>query len=203
MLSSVRNSGRWWAARPIISFCKNLPWAARHSRSAPAGPPELVRTTTYRCCSVVDVGNLGVVDVNQLDAAVQALITGPLAATVNVGTFPIFLTKDMVSSNGDTNLFGGNCCILGYHSGFNVGPNIQIYSPFSLDTTGLFGGDVGTCRTTVGSLIAETTRHTTGEMRDSARGSALRPMSSPSRRTASRTRRIALSAMASHGASSP
>jgi hypothetical protein len=78
-------------------------------------------------------GSIGVVDINTFDAAVQALITGPLAGTVNVGTFPIFLTKDVVESEN------GNCCILGYHSGLIVGGNLQIYSPFAIDTTGLFG----------------------------------------------------------------
>ena len=38
------------------------------------------------------------------------------------------------------------CCVLGYHSLINVGSNIQIYSPFTLDTSGIFtgGGDVST-----------------------------------------------------------
>jgi hypothetical protein len=83
-------------------------------------------------------GFIGVVNMNDLDAAVQALITGPLASLVNVGTFPIFLTKDVVSANPGHSLFA-NCCILGYHSGLFVGGNLLIYSPFSIDTTGGFG----------------------------------------------------------------
>lgn len=90
--------------------------------------------------------------INDLDAAVQALITGPLAGMVNIGTFPIFLTKAVVSANSGTNLFS-NCCALGYHSGFTVGPNLQIYSPFSLDETGTFGGDVSTLAHEMGEAI--------------------------------------------------
>jgi hypothetical protein len=43
-----------------------------------------------------------------------------------------------VSATSGISIFT-DCCVLGYHSGFFVGPNLQIYSPFSIDTTGLFG----------------------------------------------------------------
>jgi len=88
-------------------------------------------------------GNIGVVNMNDLDAAVQSLVTGPLAPLVNAGTFPIFLTKNVVSAETGISIFT-NCCVLGYHSGLFVGGNLQIYSPFSLDTTGIFGNDVST-----------------------------------------------------------
>ncbi len=80
---------------------------------------------------------LGVVNIDDLDNALQALITGPLASMVNTGTFPIFLTRNVVSSDPGVSL--ANCCILGYHSGLISGGNLQIYSPFSLDTAGVFG----------------------------------------------------------------
>jgi hypothetical protein len=82
-------------------------------------------------------GNLGVVNTTTLDNLLQALITGPLAGMVNAGTLPIFLTKNVVS-----NPFGItvdiNCCFLGYHSGLTVAGNLQIYSIFSIDSTGIF-----------------------------------------------------------------
>jgi hypothetical protein len=78
-------------------------------------------------------GSYGVVNNSDLNTAVQALITGPLAPTVNVGTFPIFLTKNVVSEDSE------GCCILGYHSGLFVNGNLQIYSPFAVDTNGAFG----------------------------------------------------------------
>ena len=83
-------------------------------------------------------GFIGVVNVNDLDKAVQALITGPLAPMVNAGTFPLFFTKDVVSADPGDNLFS-DCCILGYHSGLSVGLNLQIYGLFSIDSTGGFG----------------------------------------------------------------
>jgi hypothetical protein len=71
---------------------------------------------------------------------------------VNAGTFPIFLTKNVVSANSGTDLFS-NCCALGFHSGLFVGGNLQIYSPFSLDTSGTFGGDVSTLSHEMGEAI--------------------------------------------------
>jgi hypothetical protein len=97
-------------------------------------------------------GSVGVVNINNLDAAVKALITGPLAAMVNAGTLPIFLTKNVVSAETGHSIFS-NCCILGYHSAFAAGPDIQVYSPFSLDTSGTFGGDVSTLSHEIGEAI--------------------------------------------------
>jgi hypothetical protein len=81
-------------------------------------------------------GSLGIMQIVDLDNFVFSLMTGPLAPMINAGTFPIFLTKSVVSTDGSLQ----NCCIVGYHSAFPVGPNLQIYSPLSLDTTGAFGG---------------------------------------------------------------
>jgi hypothetical protein len=81
---------------------------------------------------------VGVVNVNDLSAAVEALITGPLAGTVNIGTNPMFLTKNIVMAESGHSLFS-DCCILGFHGAFNVGPNLQLYSPFVVDTAGAFG----------------------------------------------------------------
>jgi len=87
-------------------------------------------------------GPLGTVDENTYDAAIQGLITGPLAATITPGTFPMFLSQAVVTSSGNPSDPNTPCCALGYHSGFFRGQNIQVYSPFSFDSTGLFGGDV-------------------------------------------------------------
>jgi hypothetical protein len=98
-------------------------------------------------------GFIGVVNYNDLDTAVRALINGPLAAMVNAGTLPIFLTKNVVSAQVGTDI-SVNCCILGYHNSFPVGPNLQIYSPFSLDTSGTFGKmDVSTLSHELGEAI--------------------------------------------------
>jgi hypothetical protein len=91
-------------------------------------------TNNPETCANGHASSVGVVDFTTFDNAIQALIIGPLAGTVNVGTFPIFLTKDVVLSDN------GGCCILGYHSGLFVGGQLQIYSPFSIDTIPVFGG---------------------------------------------------------------
>ncbi len=98
-------------------------------------------------------GFVGVVNNNDLDTAVRGLINGPLAGMVNAGTLPIFLTKNVVSAQSGTNI-SVNCCILGYHNSFQVGPNLQIYGPFSLDTSGTFGNmDVSTLSHELGEAI--------------------------------------------------
>jgi len=98
------------------------------------GPGTNYPASTFGLC-----GPIGVVNINDLDNAVQNLITGPLAGIVNIGTFPIFLTKNVVSAEVGTSIFTA-CCVLGYHSAINVGSNLQVYSPFAIDTTGGFGG---------------------------------------------------------------
>jgi hypothetical protein len=82
-------------------------------------------------------GFLGIVNINTMDSIIQGLITGPLATMVNAGTFPIFLTKEVVESETGVSLSG--CCILGYHSAFFVGLNTQVYSVFSVDGSSVFG----------------------------------------------------------------
>ncbi len=82
---------------------------------------------------------VGVVRTDDMDAAIQTLIAGPLAGLVNIGTFPLFLTRNVVMSDTDTNLFGSGCCTLGFHSSFTVGTNLQLYGPFEVDTASAFG----------------------------------------------------------------
>lgn len=94
---------------------------------------------------------LGIVNINDLDSRLQALITGPLASMVNAGTFPIFITKNVVESTSGVNV--SDCCVLGYHSALTVGSNLQIYSPFSYDSTGYFGGDIETLSHEMGEAI--------------------------------------------------
>ncbi|HEY1300045.1 MAG TPA: hypothetical protein VGF07_06085 [Stellaceae bacterium] len=81
-------------------------------------------------------GSVGIVNINTLDTIVQGLITGPLAGLVNAGAFPLFFTKNVVESESGVSVAG--CCVLGYHSGLFVGPNLQIYGLFAIDSTGVF-----------------------------------------------------------------
>ena len=96
-------------------------------------------------------GHIGVVNVNDLNTVVQNLITGPLAGTVNIGTFPVFLTKNVVMADPGHDLFA-NCCILGFHSAIFV-PGLQIYSPLVLDTSGTFDNDVTVMSHEMGEAI--------------------------------------------------
>jgi hypothetical protein len=76
---------------------------------------------------------IGIVDIGAIDSAVQNLIVNVLPPTVNVGTFPTFLTKEVFFNTPQ------GCCALGYHSNILVGGNLQIYAPFGIDTTGILG----------------------------------------------------------------
>jgi len=108
--------------------------------------------------------DIGVVRTNDLQKAVEALITGPLAGQVNTGTLPLFLTKNVVMSDTDTNLFGSGCCTLGFHSSFMVGGQLQIYGPFEVDTAGAFG-----------SGYTDVIAHEVGEGLDDPLGTNLTP----------------------------
>jgi hypothetical protein len=102
---------------------------------SPAGSPGTnYPASEFRGCAT---GFVGVVNFTDMDNMIQALITGPLAPMVNAGTFPIFLTQDVVLADPGHSIFA-NCCILGYHGAF-FDPGLQIYSPFAIDTANVFG----------------------------------------------------------------
>ena len=100
----------------------------------------------------------GVVNVNDMDTAIQNLMKGSLASTVNIGTLPVFVTRNVVMAQSGTDIFN-QCCILGYHSGFtSTGGNEQVYSIFSLDTNTLFGqGYTGAMSHELGEAIHDPT----------------------------------------------
>ena len=76
------------------------------------------------------------------------------------------MTKNVVFTTSGTNLFQ-NCCILGYHGTFPAVPNIQVYSPFCLDTTGIFGPGY---TSTLSHEMGEAVNDPTGRQPDSALG---------------------------------
>jgi hypothetical protein len=102
-------------------------------------------------------GNIGVVNQVNLDNAIVSLLTGPLASVVNAGTFPIFLTRNVVMARSGSSM-SSNCCILGYHAGYISGVNLQIYAPLSLSTAGVFGADI----TAMSHEMAEAVNDPTG-----------------------------------------
>jgi hypothetical protein len=97
-------------------------------------------------------GKIGVIDINSFDPAVVTLLQGN--ASVSPGIFPMLLTNSVVLGNGSTNLFGGTCCILGYHSGFISGGKLQVYSPFSVSAP---FGDVSTISHEVAEAVMDPT----------------------------------------------
>jgi hypothetical protein len=99
-------------------------------------------------------GFIGVVDNTVFDNAIQALLK--TIGAVNPGTFPILLSKDVVTGIPGHDLFA-NCCVLGYHSAYMSGPNLQIYSPFSLSAPNNFGGDVSTLAHEMAEALADPT----------------------------------------------
>jgi len=106
-------------------------------------------------------GHLGIIDINAFDANTNSFIQGVLktqyTSTVNPGTFPMFLTRNVVFSDGPPLDPNSGCCILGYHSGYSTGPNLQIYSPFSLNTQGIFTDDIGTLSHEIAEAIDDPT----------------------------------------------
>jgi hypothetical protein len=81
-------------------------------------------------------GAVGVVNVNDLETAVNNLLAS-MSPTVNIGTLPMILVNSVVSSFDSDKLDG--CCVLGFHSSFNVGPNLQVTSIFDFDYSNAFG----------------------------------------------------------------
>lgn len=114
------------------------------------GPKNTTNDTSGGPCSPQ-----GETDIDAFDAALQALITGPLASSVNPGTFPVFLLKNVILSFGPTT----NCCALGYHSGFyNSAGQLQVYAVADFDSTGYFNSTT----LPLSHEIAETVNDPTG-----------------------------------------
>lgn len=84
-------------------------------------------------------GYMGVVNVNDLVTAVNDLLAS-LSPTVNIGTLPMILVDSVVSAFEQPDIYS-DCCVLGFHSGYNVGANLQVTSIFDFDYSALFGSD--------------------------------------------------------------
>ena len=90
--------------------------------------------TTYGGC-----GFMGVVNVNNLQTAVNNLLAS-LSPTVNVGTLPMIIVDSVVSAETGHSITS-SCCVLGFHSGFYNGANLQVTAIFDLDYSELFGNN--------------------------------------------------------------
>jgi hypothetical protein len=104
--------------------------------NVPAADGSVFSTAPYGGCG----GTIGVMNMNWFDSQVTGTIIPSLAGSgVSLTTFPIFLLKNVVMTNG-TPSFPNNCCILGYHGS----SGLQTYSPADYETSGIFGGGVST-----------------------------------------------------------
>jgi hypothetical protein len=100
-------------------------------------------------------GFLGILNVDQLVTAVNNQLAA-LSPVVNIGTLPMILVDSVVSSESGDSL--GGCCVLGFHSGFNVGPNLQVTSIFDFDYSNGFGNqDVTVIAHELGEAIFDPT----------------------------------------------
>jgi hypothetical protein len=88
----------------------------------------------------ITCSTLGIVYINDLDNALLALMGpgGALRGAVSPGTFPLFAMDNVVAA-GDNPPTVDECCITGYHGSVQSKGKIQIYSPFDMDTAGIFG----------------------------------------------------------------
>jgi hypothetical protein len=84
-------------------------------------------------------------------------MAGPLAGTINPGTLPVFLLRN-VFMTGDT----GGCCTLGYHDSLMVNGQLQVYAVADVDSSGFFNsrGDYDTV--TLSHELAEAVNDPTG-----------------------------------------
>ena len=86
-------------------------------------------------------GHLGIMDINVWDNFVQGTLV-PFVAANGGGTtaFPIFLLYNVVMANPYVPGTDRNCCILGYHSSFIAGGDVQTYGVGDFDSNGAFAG---------------------------------------------------------------
>jgi hypothetical protein len=88
-------------------------------------PPDFTGSCNY----------LGLVDINWLDSYLDSVVLPALVAKgVNPGALPVFISHNLAESIGNPS--NGPCCILGYHSEYNL--PIQTYVVADFDTTQLF-----------------------------------------------------------------
>lgn len=69
----------------------------------------------------------GMVQLSDIDAAIDSLMTGPLAGQINPGTLPVFITTNVLFDS-----LGAS--IAGYHAGRVIGNNIQYYDVSDIET---------------------------------------------------------------------
>jgi hypothetical protein len=104
-----------------------------HVRLTPSEPA--VITATFNGGTEINPGTCNELEefpMSTWDSFIQSEFPTLAGFGVNATTFPVFLFKNVVFTNG-------SCCILGYHSAFNSGGNTQTYGNADYVTDGEFG----------------------------------------------------------------
>src|SRR5262249_11306633 len=139
----------WYAGRQFIgddqyigALMREEFWtAANHFGASPgyhvrlSGSEPAVITATFNGGAEINKGTCNQLEefpMSTWDNFVQGEFPSLAGFGVNSTTFPFFLFKNVVFTNG-------TCCILGYHSAFNSGGNAQTYGNGDYVTDGEFG----------------------------------------------------------------
>jgi hypothetical protein len=102
-------------------------------------------------------GYAGYTNMGAVDAAVRAIMSGPLQSSINVGTLPVFLLHNVFMTE-DT----GGCCVLGYHDSLMVNGKLQVYAVADVDSTGFFHSSGDDDIVTLSHELAEAVNDPTG-----------------------------------------
>jgi hypothetical protein len=100
-----------------------------------SGSEPAVITATFNGGTEINKGTCNALEefpMSTWDSFIQGEFPSLAGFGVNSTTFPFFLFKNVVFTNG-------TCCILGYHSAFNSGGNAQTYGNGDYVTDGEFG----------------------------------------------------------------
>src|SRR5215472_3491829 len=101
-----------------------------------AGSEPAVITATFNGGTEINPGSCNQLEefpISTWDSFIRSEFPALAGFGVNATTFPFFLFKNVVFTQG-------GCCILGYHSAFNNGGNSQTYGNGDYVTDGEFGG---------------------------------------------------------------
>src|SRR5215472_18400377 len=101
-----------------------------------AGSEPAVITATFNGGTEINPGSCNQLEefpISTWDSFIRSEFPALAGFGVNATTFPFFLFKNVVFTQG-------GCCILGYHSAFNSGGNSQSYGNGDYVTDGEFGG---------------------------------------------------------------
>jgi hypothetical protein len=109
-----------------------------HVNLSPVNNEPKVSVSVNPSAGVTDSGGcdgaVGVLDISAWDKYLQNTLLPSLSSEIKPTQFPVFLFYNVVMENG------GNCCIMGYHSGVQASGGVQTYATTDYVSKGLFTG---------------------------------------------------------------